>query len=98
MTRWSVLKCGNCDLRQISVNPSLSMDCRIKSGNDDIEIRSRGAWHPSLASNSTKICLQTKREAERRQAHPFMSAPHSLTLPPENARARSRATLPDVAT
>jgi len=35
--------------------------------------------------------MRQEREAERRQAHPSMSAPHSQTLPPESARARMRS-------
>ena len=42
--------------------------------------------HPSLAKQRHEIIrLQIKREAERRQAHPSMSAPDSQTLPPESA-------------
>jgi len=35
--------------------------------------------------------MRQEREAERRQAHPTMSAPHSQALPPESARARMRS-------
>jgi hypothetical protein len=34
--------------------PSLSMDCRIKSGNDDMKIRSRDACAPELCQRHSQ--------------------------------------------
>ena len=57
------------------------MDCRIKSGNDDMKNRSRDALHPSFATNHTNSLPPGKgrRSADRRN-HP-LSAPRKQVLP-----------------
>jgi len=62
------------------------MDCRVKPGNDDMKIRSRGASsRPSFADGyeRTKNSPNEKGEAERREAHP--------TMRPRVVEARPRA-------
>jgi hypothetical protein len=45
-----MLKCGEQNLAANTSEPAVSMDCRVKPGNDDMESRSRDAFfdsHPS---------------------------------------------------
>src|SRR3984885_396675 len=54
------------------------MDCRIKSGNDDVRKRSRDATASESCQtlSQEKRCFPKKGKAERRKAHcPTMSAP-----------------------
>jgi hypothetical protein len=67
----------------------------------DLSPRGRGERNGQSSVFSRRVCARALfvsclpdkqgREAERRQAHPTMSAPHLQTLPPESARARKRA-------
>jgi hypothetical protein len=39
-----MLKCDEQNLAANTSEPAVSMDCRVKPGNDDMESRSRGAF------------------------------------------------------
>jgi hypothetical protein len=39
-----MLKCNEQNLAANTSEPAVSMDCRVKPGNDDMESRSRGAF------------------------------------------------------
>ena len=54
LTRWSMRKRGEGNRAANLSKPSLSMDCRIKSGNDDMKIRSRDAGAPELCQRQAQ--------------------------------------------
>ncbi|MGC1356500.1 MAG: hypothetical protein WA851_12020 [Xanthobacteraceae bacterium] len=67
LTRWSMLRPRLANLTVLH----LCMDCRIKSGNDDVKKLSRGASSaPELCSRQRQEkVLSSKGKAERRKAH-----------------------------
>ena len=67
LTRWSMLSPRLANLTVLH----LCMDCRIKSGNDDVKKLSRGASSaPELCSRQRQEkVLSSKGKAERRKAH-----------------------------
>jgi hypothetical protein len=52
-----MLKCSEYDLTERLSKPRLSMDCRVKPGNDEMEFRS----HDAIASEFCKRCSREVR-------------------------------------
>src|SRR5579862_5913026 len=77
----------------------LSMDCRVKPGNDDVRNRSRDASHPSHATNGTKVSPPKKRGGGAPTGASIHCPRHTSACCHANVlRARKRATPSDVAT
>jgi len=77
------------------------MDCRIRSGNDDIDDRSRDALRARVILQAVRKALPRtdgrprKREAERRTAHPFpIAAPDEQAQPRPGMRDRTPSGAP----
>ena len=77
--RWSMLKWGNRKRAANVSEPSLSMDCRVKPGNDEIENSfSRRASARALFDS---FLPPQRGEAERRQAQPSFVRAAQQVLP-----------------